>query len=328
MAPHQHANGTVDSYSPALDAVVHSAPDRSTSSISLPAAAGCVVAAADEAKVPGEERRRVCGYGRNVMGKLDGVRAVVTGGTSGLGAAMARALLAAGARVAVAGRPGERLQAGVARWRDQGLAAEALPLDVRDPAAAEQAAAAIRQRWRGLDLVVNNAGIGMRTVNPRFLTEPQPFWQVPADGFTDVVATNLTGYFLVSRAFAPLFLEQGEGRFVNVTVNQETMRRRGFVPYGPSRAGAEALSLIMTEDLRPYGIAVNLLLPGGATATGMIPEGLSDEQRRHLLSPDVMGPPIVFLASPAAEGLTGERIVANEWDQWLAAYHARSRRDR
>ena len=250
--------------------------------------------------------------------ELNGVRAVVTGATSGLGLAMARALLAAGATVAVAARDTPRLAETVERLRGEGLRAEPLPLDVRDPASAARAAAEIRARWRGLDLVVNNAGIGMRTVNPRFLEEPQPFWQVTPDGFADVIATNLSGYFHVARAFTPLFLEQRRGRFLTVTMNHETMRRRGFVPYGPSRAGAESLSLIMSEDLRPHGIAVNLLLPGGATLSGMIPDELSDEQRRALLPAEVMGPPAVFLASAEAEGLTGERIVANDFEQWLA----------
>jgi gluconate 5-dehydrogenase len=119
-----------------------------------------------------------------------------------------------------------------------------------------------------------------------------------------------------------LLIEQGHGRFVNVSINHETMRRPGFVPYGPSRAGSEALSLVMTEDLRPHGIAVNLLLPGGATDTGMIPDGVPDEARAGLLAADVMGPPIVFLASAEADGVTGERIVAREWDQWLARFRA------
>ena len=253
------------------------------------------------------------------MAELDGVRAVVTGATSGLGLAMARALLGAGATVAVSARDTPRLGETVAELRADGLPAEPLALDVRDPVATGRAAVALGERWSGLDLVVNNAGIGMRTVNPRFLEEPQPFWQVTPEGFADVIATNLSGYFHVARAFAPLFLEQGHGRFITVTMNHETMRRRGFVPYGPSRAGAESLSLIMSEDLRPHGIAVNLLLPGGATLSGMIPERLSDEQRKALLPAEVMGPPAVFLASAEAEGLTGERIVAKDFEQWLAS---------
>ena len=260
------------------------------------------------------------------MARLEDVRAVVTGATSGLGAAMARALLAEGARVAIAARPTPRLETTVAQCRQADLAAEPLPLDVRDPRSVQAAADEIRARWGGLDLLVNNAGIGMRTVNPRFLEAPQPFWEVLPEGFSDLIAPNLTGYFLVARAFVPLFLAARRGRIVNVTMNRETMRRQGFVPYGPSRAGAEALSMIMAEDLRPYGVSVNLLLPGGATDTGMIPVNTSASARGGLLSPDVMGPPIVFLASPEAEGVTGQRIVARDWQRWLAEFSS-ARRD-
>ena len=257
------------------------------------------------------------------MAELTGVRAVVTGATSGLGAAMAEALLRAGARVAVAARPTPRLADAVAALRGAGLDAEPLPVDVRDAASVEEAAADVWRRWDGVDLVVNNAGIGMRTVNPRFLEAPQPFYEVTPVGFTDVIATNLTGYFLVARAFAPLFVAAGHGRFVNISMNHSTMRRRGFVPYGPSRAGAESLSAIMTEDLRPHGVTVNMLLPGGATESGMIPDGLPDEARAGLLPASVTAPPIVWLASPAAAGVTGERIVAKDWEAWLAEHAGR-----
>ena len=256
------------------------------------------------------------------MTDLAGVKAVVTGATSGLGAAMADALLHSGATVAMAARPTPRLEEAVAAREGDGLAAQALPMDVRDPASVSAASRELLERWGGVDLVVNNAGIGMRTVNPRFFEDPRPFFEVSEDKFIDVVSTNLTGYFLVARAFAGHFVSQGHGRLINVSMNHETMRRRGFVPYGPSRAGAEALSLIMTEELRPYGVAVNILLPGGATATGMIPEELPEAARSGLLSPEIMGPPVVFLASAGAEGLTGERIVAVEFDAWLNRFRA------
>lgn len=67
-------------------------------------------------------------------------------------------------------------------------------------------------------------------------------------------------------------MEQGHGRIINISMNHETMKRKGFVPYGPSRAATESLSYIMAEDLKDYGIMVNMLLPGGATTTGMIPD--------------------------------------------------------
>ncbi|MCY0880034.1 MAG: SDR family NAD(P)-dependent oxidoreductase [Firmicutes bacterium] len=252
--------------------------------------------------------------------RLSNKYVVVTGGTSGLGLAMARALLQEGATVAIAARPGPRLEMMSETLKTWASRLLCLPMDVRDVQSVERAREVIAEAWPKLDLVVNNAGIGMRTVNPLFLTQPQPFFEVDPEGFEDVVRTNLTGYFFVSRAFASLFRRQGYGRFVNVTMNRETMVRRGFVPYGPSRAGAEAFSYIMVEDLKPFGITVNLLLPGGATRTGMIPEGTPPEALARMRDPEIMGPPIVFLASDAAEGMTGERIDASQWEAWCQAH--------
>ena len=92
------------------------------------------------------------------------------------------------------------------------------------------------------------------------------------------------------------------------------MTRRGFVPYGPAGAGVEALSRIMAADLAGSPVRVNILLPGGATLTGMIPDGASAKTRASLLDPAVMGPPIVWLASGSAVGVHGRRIVATEFD--------------
>ena len=238
-------------------------------------------------------------------------RVLLTGGTSGLGLAMASALAQAGASVVLTGRDTSRAQDVAATLPN----ASGLGLDTRDEAAVRAAVQETADRLGGIDLLINNAGLGMRTVNPRFASDPQGFWTVPPDGFRAVVDTNLTGYFLVARAVAPLMLAAGHGRIVNISMNHATMTRRGFVPYGPSRAGAEALSRIMAADLDGTGVTVNLLLPGGATRTGMLPP--EAEPRPGLLEPEIMGPPIVWLASDDADGVSNERIVATEFSDWL-----------
>ena len=249
------------------------------------------------------------------MDWLDGRRALITGATSGLGYAMAAALAEAGAHVAITGRD---------RWRAQSTAAGlgpqavGLELDVRSPSSVQSAVDDLWQLFGGLDLLVNNAGIGMRTVNPHFLTDPQPFWEVSPDGFRDVLETKMTGCFLVARAVVPRLLTAGGGRIVNISMNEQTMTRRGFVPYGPSGAGVEALSRVMAADLAGTPVTVNLLLPGGATDTGMIPDEVPAEARAQLLDPAIMGRPIVWLAGAEAEGVHDERITATEFDSWLA----------
>ena len=250
------------------------------------------------------------------MAELDGVRALVTGGTSGLGRAMAAALAGAGAAVVVTGRSEERARAAAA---EVGGGAIGMAMDVRSVEAVASGVDAAWSRLGGIDLLVNNAGIGMRTVNPRFLDEPQPFWDVEPDGFRAVLDTKVTGCFLVARAVVPRMLRAGGGRVVNISMNRETMVRGGFVPYGPAGAGVEALSRVMAADLAGSPVTVNVLLPGGATATGMVPDDVGPDMRARLLSPDVMGPPIVWLASPAAAGVHDERIVATEFEAWRAA---------
>jgi gluconate 5-dehydrogenase len=244
------------------------------------------------------------------MAQLDGIRALVTGATSGLGRAMAEALARAGAAVIVTSRSAERADAVAA---EIGGDAFGMAMDVRSVEAAEAGVDAAWSRLGGLDLLVNNAGIGMRTVNPRFLDQPQPFWEVTPEGFRDVLDTKVTGCFLVARAVVPRMLSAGSGRVVNISMNHETMVRAGFAPYGPAGAGVEALSRVMAADLAGSPVTVNMLLPGGATATGMIPDEAGADVRSHLLDPAVMGPPVVWLASPAADGLHDERIVATDW---------------
>jgi gluconate 5-dehydrogenase len=245
------------------------------------------------------------------MGDLGGIRVLVTGATGGLGAAMAAALAEAGARVMVTGRDQARAEATATQ-----LGASAIPcqLDVRDERSVAACVARARGAWGGIDMLVNNAGIGMRTVNPRFLSEPQPFWEVAPAGFRDVVETKVVGCYLVAREVVPLMLREGGGRVVNISMNQQTMVRRGFVPYGPAGAGVEALSRVMAADLAGSSVTVNILLPGGATRTGMVPDEAPAEVRAALLDPAVMGPPIVWLASDQAAGVHDRRIVATEFD--------------
>ncbi len=248
----------------------------------------------------------------SLVGELHGVRALVTGGTSGLGRAMAEALALAGAQVVVTSRDRERARNAAQRL---GAGARGWAMDVRERDAVSSAVDEIYAELGGLDLLVCNAGVGMRTVNPRFLSQPQPFWEVAADGFRNVVDTKLLGTFLVARAVVPRMLQVG-GRVVVISMNIETMTRAGFVPYGPSGAAVEALAQVMAADLATTSVRLNVLLPGGATATGMIPDEVSPDVRARLLDPAIMGPPIVWLASPEAAHVHGERIVATQFEQW------------
>src|SRR5258708_1278692 len=181
------------------------------------------------------------------MAQLSGTTVLVTGGTSGLGRAIAEALARAGAQVAVTSRHRERAEAPAA---ELGAGALGGGPDAR-----------AYEMVDGVDMLVNNAGIGMRTVNPRFMTEPQPFWEVPPEGFRDVLETKATGTFLVARAVVPRMLGAGGGRLVTISMNEQTMTRRGFIPYGPSGAAVEALARVIAADLADTPVTATSLLP-------------------------------------------------------------------
>lgn len=246
---------------------------------------------------------------------LDDLYVVITGASSGLGYAMAQALLEKGATVALASRSGEKLDNAVHTLIQKGLKAYALPMDVRNEESIKEAATWIREEWKRIDLLVNNAALMMHRIYPNILTSPKPFYEIHPDVFREMVDTNFIGYFLVAREFVPIMIDQKKGRIVNISTSLSTMNM--FAPYGPSRAASEALSNIMTAELKKYNIMVNVLLPGGAVDTGGFSKDTNYEMPVTLLSPDIMADPIVFLASYLADGITGERIIAKEFDQWL-----------
>jgi 3-oxoacyl-[acyl-carrier protein] reductase len=244
--------------------------------------------------------------------QLEGKVAIVTGGGRGLGRAMVLGLAAVGVRVlTTASREPTEIEA---------VAHEAggdrvIPMlaDVTREADCARVVARAQERFGRLDILVNNAGRGMKYVSERFLTEPTRFWETDPDTWRMVIDTNVNGPFLMARAAAPVMIAAGHGRIINITMNHATMRRRGFSPYGPSKAALESETIIWAQDLEGSGVTVNALLPGGATATGMIPEGLPREARAGLLDPAIVVPPLLWLVSPAADGVTGQRFDASRW---------------
>ncbi len=246
------------------------------------------------------------------MGELDGKVAIVTGGGRGIGRAIAEAYLHAGAQVVVTAAREQAEIERIVQEADDGRAF-ALLADVADARACEQVIAETLLRWGRVDVLVNNAGRGMRYVSEQFAEQPTRFWETDPAIWQMIIATNVNGPFFMARAAVRSMLEQGAGSIINVSMNYATMKRRGFSPYGPSKAALESETIIWAQDLEGTGITVNELLPGGATATGMVPDGRPAGLRARLLRPEICGPPAVYLASDAARHLTGRRLVATEW---------------
>jgi NAD(P)-dependent dehydrogenase (short-subunit alcohol dehydrogenase family) len=245
------------------------------------------------------------------LDKLADKVAIVTGGGRGIGRAIAEAYLEEDARVVVtAAREKTEIEQLVEEAPDKVLAILADTTDLED---CERVVAQTVERFGKVDVLVNNAGRGMRYVSPDFLSEPTRFWETYPEIWKMVIDTNVNGPFLMARAVVPRMLEAGIGSIVNISMNYETMKRRGFSPYGPSKAALESESIIWAQDLEGTGIRLNVLLPGGATETGMIPPGLSEEMRSRLLQPGIVAGPAVYLASNDSRHLTGHRLVAVDW---------------
>jgi NAD(P)-dependent dehydrogenase (short-subunit alcohol dehydrogenase family) len=247
------------------------------------------------------------------MGKLHGNVAIVTGAGRGMGRAIAEAFLQQGAKVTATAACEQHELAYLERlWPSEQIFT--LLADVTDPTACERVVAETLRRFGQVDVLINNAGRGMKYVRSTFMAQPTHFWEVAPETWHMIIETNVNGPFYMTRAVVPHMLQRGRGSIINISMNYETMKRRGFSPYGPSKAALESASAIWAQDLADTGIRVNILLPGGATNTGMIPSGVPDEARARLLQPTIMADPAVFLASDASRALTGRRLVATEWN--------------
>jgi NAD(P)-dependent dehydrogenase (short-subunit alcohol dehydrogenase family) len=252
--------------------------------------------------------------------ELSGKTAIVTGAGRGIGRSMALGLARAGTNVVItAARHRDEIDhvaAEGAKFNDTGVIRPMLA-DVANEADCDRVVKATLDEYGGVDILVNNAGRGMRFVSEKFFDTPTKFWETDPAVWRMIIDTNVNGPFLMARAAVPHMMKQRWGRIVNISMNHETMRRAGFSPYGPSKAALESETIIWAQDLAGTGVTVNALLPGGATDTGMVPQDIPPHLRQKLLHPDIMIPPLLWLVSEAASGVTGARFIANLWDPTL-----------
>jgi NAD(P)-dependent dehydrogenase (short-subunit alcohol dehydrogenase family) len=250
---------------------------------------------------------------------LAGRVAIVTGAANGMGRVMARALAAAGAKVA-----GVDLDAaGLDRLGGEPTLTGKLLTVAADVSKTDDCRRAVAQAAETLgapDILVNCAGISMSTAaghrqaRIKFLEADPEAWQ-------RIFAINCIGAFLMARFAAEPMVQRGWGRIINVTTSFDTMLAAGLSAYGASKAALEAGSVSFAKDLEGTGVTVNILVPDGPTDTpGFFPPG--KPRPPVLLDPEIMGVPVVWLASPQSDGITGFRFIARDWDRRLPAAEA------
>lgn len=253
-----------------------------------------------------------------LLGKV----AIVTGAGSpiGIGRAIAAAFVRAGARVAMIDINREWLEESARGVGETGGDGSVLPIiaDVADYHDAEAAVARAIGELGGLHILVNNAGANPRSVGlaPEGASTSPNAWEITHEAWARVVAVNMSGPFYMTKAALGHMLGQGWGRIIGVTTSLDTMYRKGESPYGPSKAGHEALAATLARELEGTGVTVNLVAPGGRTNTNLLGPGITDD-RSLMIQSEVMQAPAVWLASEESSGVNGMRFIARYWDESL-----------
>ena len=198
--------------------------------------------------------------------------AIVTGGGRGIGRSIALAYARAGADVIISVAR-NRAEAGAVAAESATLPGtiEAVHADVTVGGEVENSWS---ERWRSRGASTcwsTTPHAECDSSNERFMSEPRPFWEADPVAWRMVMETNIVGVFLVTRAVVPHMLAAGRGSIINVTVNQQTMVRRGFSPYGPSKAALEAMTEVWAQELDGTGVVINLLLPAARPRPGWSP---------------------------------------------------------
>jgi NAD(P)-dependent dehydrogenase (short-subunit alcohol dehydrogenase family) len=252
---------------------------------------------------------------------LAGKVAVVTGGARGMGQEMVRGLLAAGCKVAAIDRS----------WQSTGLShdtaeafreeldpanAVAPTADMTDEPAIDQAFTRAMDTFGTVDILINNAGMRMREVDPSTYS---PILETSMELWQRMLDVNVLGPVRMIRRVAPLMIEKRSGSIINISSNSGAVGRAGDNPYGASKAALTNLSESLSKELAEYGVAVNVIFPAGTQSTGY------DEQSRlrrerlgtppgRVLRPEAIVPLVLWLVAQSPE-TTGRVFSVTEWLQ-------------
>jgi 3-oxoacyl-[acyl-carrier protein] reductase len=239
------------------------------------------------------------------MFELNGLTALVTGATGGLGGAMARTLHAQGATVALSGTRREALEALAA---ELGERVHVLPCDLADKAAVEALVPAAESAMGQLDILVNNAGV----------TKDGIFVRMKDDDWDAVLAINLTSAFRLSRAALKGMMKRRFGRIIGITSVVGVTGNPGQGNYAASKAGMIGMSKSLAAEVATRNITVNCIAPGFIASP--MTDGLNEKQKEAILatipaaklgSGDDIAAALVYLASREAGYVTGQTLHVN-----------------
>ncbi len=228
---------------------------------------------------------------------------LITGGGGGIGKVMARTFVQEGARVLICGRMRKRLESVVEEVQASQGQLSSLTVDISKAEDLKRLAHWIDQTWGHLDVLVNNAGV---------LGLMVPLKDYPEAVWDEVIQINLTGAFMVTHAILPLMIKAGGGSIINLSSTVGRKGRANWGAYAVSKFGLEGLTQVLAEELKPYGIRVNSVNPGG-TRTEMRTVAYPKEDPSKLPSPEEIMPIFIYLASDESKEVTGQALNARDW---------------
>lgn len=232
--------------------------------------------------------------------------AVVTGAARGIGQTVAAAYAREGAYLSLWDIDKDTLEKSAGEIRESGRKVLTFHADVTRQDQIAAAVAATLDRFGRIDVLFTCAAVKMSYIVARDRRSSYHFWEIDPERWRLLLDINLTGVFLCCRAVAREMARQGSGSIINMTTGNETKLRRGYSPYGSSKAAVEAFTISIAKELQPLGVRANLLQPGGAV-------NLRGESDPSLLPHDVMVPAALYLASDKSREVSGELIVGKNW---------------
>jgi 3-oxoacyl-[acyl-carrier protein] reductase len=242
---------------------------------------------------------------RRIQVDLSDKTAIVTGASRGIGKAIALRLAAAGAKVACVARSADKLQETADAIAAAGGTAEVHPCDVTDSAAVSKLVEDLAEKWGGIDIVVNNAGITKDTLIPRMEDE---MWDT-------VIATNLRSVFLFTRSASLVMMRKRSGRIINISSVSGLMGNAGQSNYSASKAGVIGFTRTVAQELASRKVTVNAICPGfiasemtaamGATLDEFVKTRIPS---KRLGEAEEVADAVLYLASDSAAYITGEVI--------------------
>lgn len=234
--------------------------------------------------------------------------AVVTGGSRGIGEAIAGHLAALGATVVLSARTKKAAESVAAAIRENGGSAEGVALDLTDPDSVDSCVAAVLERHQRIDILVNNAGI----------TSDNLLMRMKPEEWESVISTNLGGTYRMCRAVVPKMVRARYGRIVNISSVVGTLGNPGQANYAAAKSGIEAFSRSLARELASRNITVNSVAPGFIDTD--MTRVLDDKQRDALLSqvplgrlgsPQDVAAAVAFLVESQAQYVTGITLHVN-----------------